>query len=427
MRIAIIGTGISGLGAAWLLHKTHDISVYEAQPRLGGHSRTLVVDYDGEQIPVDAGFVVYNNQNYPNLKALFEQLHVATEPSDMSFAVSTANGEIEWGSDNLNTLFAQRRNLFRPKFLSTLLNIRRFNQIAPIDLANGVLSGLTLGEYLDHRNFPGIFRSHYLFPMGGAIWSMPAQGMNKFPAESFVAFCQNHYLMAQKRPRWRTVSGGSHEYVKKITAPFSRKIRIATAVTKIIREPGRVRVCDATGGMDVYDHVIIAAHADQTLAMLDNASTQERQILGEFYYAPNTAYVHRDPALMPHLKQVWSSWNYLSCGNMQPAVSVSYWMNRLQNIPRDKPLFITLNAPQPPRSELTFAEIQYEHVQYDLPALNAQHRLAEIQGTGNIWYCGAWTGHGFHEDGLASGLAIAERIGKCTRPWNIAAITSQAA
>ncbi len=427
MRIAIIGAGISGLGAAWLLHKAHDISVYEAQPRLGGHSHTLTIDYDGEQIPVDAGFVVYNNQNYPNLKALFKQLHVATEPSDMSFAVSTANGAIEWGSDNLNTLFAQRRNLFSARFLSTLLHIRRFNQIAPIDLANGVLAGRTLGEYLDHRNFSDSFRSHYLFPMGGAIWSMPLQGMNNFPAESFVAFCRNHYLMAQKCPRWRTVSGGSHEYVNKITAPFTRKIRKATAVTKITRRAGQVRVCDATGGEDVFDHVIVAAHADQTLAMLGDASAQERHILGAFLYAPNTAYVHRDPALMPRLKQVWSSWNYLSCDNVQPAVSVSYWMNRLQNIPHNQPLFITLNALQAPRPELTFAEIQFAHVQYDLPALHAQRALADIQGSGNIWYCGAWTGHGFHEDGLASGLAIAERIGKCVRPWDIAAITSQAA
>ena len=417
MRIAIIGSGISGLGAAWLLHHAHDITLYEAENRIGGHSNTVDIDYDGEQIPVDTGFIVYNERNYTNLTALFAFLNVKSEASDMSFAVSTGGGKLEWGSDSLNTVFAQRRNLLRPRFLSTLMEIQKFNKNAPLDLKRGALDGLTLNAYLDQNGYSKNFRSNYLFPMGGAIWSMPEGGMPGFPAESFVSFCNNHFLLSRNRPRWRTVSGGSREYVKKITAPFADRIRVNSPVVRVNKTGDKVLVQDASGQQTFFDHVIIAAHSDQALRMLEMPDRLHRDILGHINYAPNIAYVHRDPALMPRLRKVWSSWNYISRDKVNPQLSVSYWMNRLQNINPDRPVFITLNPDTPPKSKLTFAAIKYDHVQYDMNCLRAQRRLEMIQGKNNIWYCGAWTAHGFHEDGLRSGLAVAEKISGIRPPW----------
>lgn len=417
MRIAIIGSGVAGLGAAWLLHDAHDITLYESDNRIGGHCNTVDIDYDGEQIPVDTGFIVYNENNYTNLTALFAALGVKSEASDMSFAVSSGGGKIEWGSGSLNTVFAQRRNLFRPRFLSTLKEIQRFNKNAPFDMERGALRGLTLNAYLDQQGYSKDFRANYLFPMGGAIWSMPNSGMQGFPAESFVSFCNNHFLLSRDRPRWRTVSGGSREYVKKLTAPFADRIRANSPVVRVCNTDGKVLVQDADGQQTFFDHAIIAAHGDQALRMLEAPAPLEREILGHVNYAPNIAYVHRDTALMPRLRKVWSSWNYISYDGADTQLSVSYWMNRLQNIRAEKPLFITLNPVTLPKPELTFAAIEYDHVQYDMKCLQAQRRLNMIQGVRNIWYCGAWTAHGFHEDGLCSGLAVAEQISGIRRPW----------
>jgi predicted NAD/FAD-binding protein len=421
MRIAIIGSGIAGLGAAWLLHDTNEIVLFEADGRIGGHSHTIDINYDGAHIPVDTGFIVYNESNYTNLSALFATLGVKSEASDMSFAVSTGGGAIEWGSNGLSTVFAQRRNMFRPIFLSTLFEIQRFNKNAPLDMRRGALAGLTLKDYLDRNRYSKEFRSNYLFPMGGAIWSMPQSGMQDFPAESFVSFCNNHFLLSRDRPRWRTVTGGSREYVKKLAAPFAHAIRVNSPVVRVCNQGAKVLVQDAGGHRTLFDHVIIAAHGDQALRMLEAPSKAESDVLGHVRYAPNTAYVHRDESLMPRLRKVWSSWNYMSQDDTDYRLSVSYWMNRLQNIDPAKPLFITLNPVTPPKPELTFATLEYAHVQYDMACLKAQRRLASIQGVRNIWYCGAWTAHGFHEDGLCSGLAVAEKISAKRRPWAAAA------
>lgn len=426
MRIAIIGSGISGLGAAWMLHRQHDIVLYEAEPRPGGHSNTIDLDYDGENVAVDTGFIVYNEANYPNLTALFSALDVPNVASDMSFAVSVGGGAVEWAGDNLRTVFAQRRNLVRPAFLRMLRDILRFNKRAPIDLAAGVLDGLTLGDYLVAQRYSQPFQQHYLLPMGGAIWSTSMRGMLDFPAQSFITFCENHFLLSRDRPRWRTVAGGSREYVKRLTALFPDAVRLGCPVVRVSRQAdGQVAVHDAHGGTAHFDQVILAVHGDQASAMLDAPDAEEAEILGAISYAPNIAYVHRDPALMPRRRGIWASWNYLSAKGAQEdaTVAVTYWMNRLQNIDPQKPLFVTLNPPVMPRPEMTFATLAYDHVQYDMRTLRAQRALPSIQGRGGIWYCGAWTAHGFHEDGLRSGIEVAEKLG-ATCPWERSSATN---
>jgi len=424
MKIAVVGTGISGLSAAWLLHETHDITVYEKEARLGGHSNTMDVDYDGVPMSVDTGFIVYNDLNYINLNALFEHLGVQTQGSNMSFGVSVDRGRLEWSSDTLASIFAQKRNLARPSFLAMLRNIFRFNKLALRDLENGALCGLTLGEYLERGRFGRGFRDYYLLPMGAAIWSTSTADMLDFPAESFVNFFNNHRLLHTERPAWRTVVGGSRQYVTKLAAPFHDRVRAGAGVTQVRRlaETGGVEVTDETGHTETYDQVILACHSDQALSMLSDADEKERRILGALRYAPNTVYLHRDPALMPTRRKVWSSWNYMCNGvDSGGKVSVSYWMNRLQSLDYKRPLFVSLNPEQAPREELTFKEMTYDHPQFDAAALTAQKLMDEIQGVRGVWFAGAYCGHGFHEDGLKAGLSVAERLSGLVRPWARAA------
>jgi len=421
MRIAVIGSGIAGNAAAWALSERHDVTLYEKRDRPGGHSATVDVDYDGTQIAVDTGFIVYNDLNYPNFTALLDHLGIKTEASDMSFAFSLDKGLREWSGSDLNTIFGQRRNIASPRFLWMLREILRFNRLAVTDRASGVTAGLSLEAYLDKRRFARSFASDYLLPMGAAIWSTPPADMLAFPADNFIAFFENHRLVNMDRPIWRTVSGGSRTYVERLLSPLAGKIRLATPVKRIVRVDGKVHVFDHTGQEDVFDHVVLAAHTDQSLAMLGDPTPEERNILGAIRYRPNQVYLHRDLALMPKRKRVWASWNYLSSsdpGAPYRDASVSYWMNRLQNLPADKPLFVSLNPVEPPRDDLTFATFEYDHPQFDAGAMAAQRALGQIQGTGNTWYCGAWCGYGFHEDGLRAGLEAAEAIG-CDIPWRV--------
>ena len=418
MRIAVIGSGIAGNSAAWALSDSHDVVLYEKRPRAGGHSATADVDYDGTKLSVDTGFIVYNELNYPNFTALLDHLGVATEVSDMSFGLSADNGSLEWSGDSLNSLFAQRKNAFSPRFLLMLRDIFRFNKKAVDDLKAGSLVGNTLGGYLDKEGYSAGFINDYLLAIGAAIWSTPINEMRDYPAESFVAFFENHRLLSFERTMWRTISGGSRNYVSKLLAPLTGKIRLGTPVAKILRQDGRVYVTDTTGQTDEFDQVVLASHTDQSLAMLGDPSEAERDILGSIRYRPNEVYLHRDEALMPKRKRVWSSWNYMSdreAGETRD-VTVSYWMNRLQNIDRGKPVFVTLNPYQPPREDRTFAKYIYDHPQFDATSLLAKRRLPEIQGVNNTWFCGAWGGHGFHEDGLVSGLKVAKALGACL-PW----------
>ncbi|GAB4576853.1 MAG: NAD/FAD-binding protein [Roseibium sp.] len=419
MRIAVIGSGISGNSAAWALSNLHDVVLYEKRTRPGGHSATADIDYDGTPVSVDTGFIVYNELNYPNFTALLNHLDVSTEASDMSFALSADDGRLEWSGSTLNTVFAQRRNLASPRFLRMLRDIFRFNRNAVADLANGALAGVTLGRYLDREDYSSGFVNDYLLAMGAAIWSTPIDEMRAYPAESFVAFFENHRLLSFDRPVWRTVSGGSRNYVRRLLAPLDGKMRLGTPVTSVVRSNGQVSVTDATGHTDVFDHVVLASHTDQSLAMLGDPSDQERDILGAMRYRPNEVYLHRDESLMPKRKRVWASWNYMSdrdAGETRD-VTVSYWMNRLQNIDPSMPVFVTLNPFKPPQEHLTFAKYVYDHPQFDARALSARKRLSEIQGVNNTWYCGAWMGNGFHEDGLSSGLEVARALG-ARLPWD---------
>ncbi len=422
MRIAVIGSGIAGLGAAWALGRRHEVTLYEKDARAGGHSNTVDVPTPRGVVPVDTGFIVFNEPNYPNLTRFFDALGVETERSNMSFAVSLADGALEWAGDNVLKLFAQKRNLFRPSFHAMWSDILRFNKKARADMSAGALGGLSLGDYLNAHGFSDSFRDNYLLPMGAAIWSTPAPEMLAFPAESFVRFFDNHSLLnGFATPAWRTVTGGSRSYVRKALADMRAEVRLGCAVARVTREADAVRVEDRDGGVARFDQVVLACHSDQALRLLGDPTDAERRLLGAIRYAPNVAILHRDPALMPRRKLVWSSWNYMSRTRPGPTedagpVSVTYWMNKLQNIDRRDPLFVSLNPAAPPRADLEIARFDYDHPQFDRAALAAQAQLAEIQGRAGTWFCGAWCGHGFHEDGLTSALEVAERLG-APAPW----------
>jgi predicted NAD/FAD-binding protein len=425
MRVAVIGTGIAGNAAAWALSKRYPVTVYDRELRPGGHSHTVSIDYDGAQVAVDIGFIVYNELNYPDLTALFAHLGVETVESCMSFAVTADGGRFEWKgggdtwADTAKGLFAQPSNLFSPSYLRMLKDILTFNEQSVKDRADGLLGDMSLGQYFRWRKFAPRLLTDYLAPMGAAIWSAPADEILDFPAENFIAFFSNHRLLQYDRPVWRSVKGGSKSYVNKLTAAFGDHLRLGCAVTSIERTAHGVIVHDSHGRHETYDHVVVASHSDQALAMLSDPSADESAILGDIGYAPNIVYLHRDPRLMPKRKNAWASWNFLRWqreGSHVNDVAVTYWMNRLQGISDDKPLFVSLNPPFAPAPDLTFGRYMCEHPQYDAKAFAAQKRLDEIQGKRHTWFCGAWTGYGFHEDGLRSGLAVAEALG-ATVPW----------
>jgi predicted NAD/FAD-binding protein len=425
MRVAVIGTGIAGNAAAWTLSKCYPVTVYDREFRPGGHSHTVSIDYQGSTIAVDIGFIVYNQLNYPDLSALFDHLGVETVESCMSFSVTADAGAFEWkggGNTWLETaqgLFAQPRNLMSPSYLWMLRDILTFNQESVEDYKAGRLAGLSLGDYFRRRHFAPRLLTDYLAPMGAAIWSAPSAEMLNFPAENFVAFFNNHRLLQYDRPVWRTVKGGSHRYVEKLTGAFRDRMRLGCAVTSIERSAHGVIVHDNHGRSDTFDHVVIASHSDQALAMLSDTDESERAVLGAIGYAPNIVYLHRDVRLMPKRRRAWASWNFLRWqrqDTMANDVAVTYWMNKLQGIDEERPLFVSLNPPFAPAPGMTFGKYMCEHPQYNAAAFAAQKRLGDIQGRRQTWFCGAWTGYGFHEDGLRSGLAVAEALGAYA-PW----------
>jgi len=419
LRIAVIGTGISGLSAAWLLAHRHEVTVYEKDARLGGHSNTVEVQTARGSVPVDTGFIVFTTVNYPNLTSLFQHLDVRTKSSNMSFSVSLGQGAFEYGGNGLASLFAQKRNLVRPGYWSMLLGIWRFYRRAPRDLAVLAQSGMTLGEYLYHGRFGAAFAREHLLPMAGAIWSAPPKALLDYPAAAFIRFFDNHGLLKLRdRPAWRTVVGGSRIYVAKLAQRLRGCVRLRCGAVAVHRKPNAVTVEDSSGLSSQYDHVVIGAHADQALALLADPSAEERKVLGAFRYKRNLAVLHGDESLMPRRAAVWSSWNYLGARtDAGLSLSVTYWMNRLQGIEGPDNYFVTLNPYRRPRPDLVHWSDVYEHPVFNTNALRAQQLLPSLQGKRNTWFCGAYFGAGFHEDGLQSGLAVAEALGQVERPW----------
>jgi uncharacterized protein len=421
LKIAIVGTGISGLSAAWLLNQRHDVTVYERADRVGGHSNTILASVGDRSIPVDTGFIVFNRRTYPNLTALFELLKVPTKVSNMSFGVSMDDGALEYSGSGISGVFGQPRNLIRPRFWSMLADLVRFYRHAPIDtdLIDG--ENFSLGDYLKIGKYGEAFRDDHLLPMASAIWSASPAEMLSYPAAAFIRFHDNHGLLQlTQRPAWETVIGGSRNYVNRLTDTFADRVRLDTGVSEVRRMNNEVVVTDSKGHSERYDHVVLASHADQSLRMLSNPSPKERNLLGAFRYSRNLAVLHTDDTFMPKRRAVWSSWNYIGSRDAaRDGVCVTYWMNRLQNIESEKPLFVTLNPTRPPRAgTLLYSEV-YDHPIFDAKAIAAQQRLWLLQGDRNTWFCGAYFGAGFHEDGLQAGLAVAEQLGDVRRPWQV--------
>lgn len=419
MHIGIVGTGIAGLSAAWLLSRRHSVTVFEKERRLGGHSNTVRATVRGETIDVDTGFIVYNELNYPELTALFDHLEVATEPSDMSFSASIGNGRLEYCGTSAATLFAQKRNFLRPTFYRMLADIVRFNRLGVAHLDAPDRGGWTLGQFLDSHGFGSAFRGAYLLPMAAAIWSCPTATMLHFPATSFLRFFANHGLLTvDDQPQWRTLAHRSKDYVERLRASFAPHVRVSAPVIAVRRRPDGVEVVDGKGGRFRFDAVVMAAHADQTAAVLLDADAEERRVLGAFRFQENRAVLHSDPRLMPKRRGAWAAWNYAATGLLEPGhrVAVTYWMNRLQNIDERFPLFVSMNPITEPDPALVHSQHSYDHPIFDAEAVAAQAQMSAIQGRGGVYYAGAWLGHGFHEDGLRSGLEVAARLG-VRAPW----------
>jgi len=422
MKIAVVGSGISGLAAAWLLEQQHEVTVFEAGEHIGGHTHTVDVELDGQRFPVDTGFLVFNHRTYPNLTALFRTLRVETVASEMSFAVSLAEPALEWAGSNLATLFAQKRNLARPGFWRMLQDTLRFNRGSV-----GALPDVTLGSYLAQEGYSTEFRDWYLLPMAAAIWSCPTQAMFDYPLTTFVRFCANHGLLQVfDRPQWHTVKGGGRRYVERIVDQLA-EVRLATPVRAVLRDVDGVWLGLPDGGRERFDEVVLACHSDQALALLGNAaSAAERDVLGAIRYQPNRAVLHTDKRLLPRDERVWSAWNYMagSQRSQQQSVSVSYLINLLQPLPVSSPVIVTLNPHSEPDPALVIGDYEYDHPLFDQAAIAAQAQLTALQGVERLWFCGAWSGYGFHEDGLVSALMVANRLG-CRAPWQAAAASDQ--
>ena len=417
-RIAVIGGGIAGLASAWLLSRRHRVTLFEAGDYVGGHTNTIDIEVEGHRHPIDTGFLVFNDRTYPNLCALFACLGVASVESEMSFGVSLAEPEIEWAGSDLGTVFAQRSNLLRPAFLGMLSDILRFNRETTRMAAEGDAPPVSLGDYLAAGRYGSAFRDWYLLPMASAIWSCPTRTMLDYPLATFARFCHNHGLLQIfDRPRWRTVAGGGREYVRRILDELD-DVQVATPVLGVQRRPDGVWL-RCRDGAERFDEVVFACHSDQTLAILGaGASLDERRILGAVKYQPNLALVHTDTALLPRRRKVWSAWNYLA-GAGRPderPVSVSYLINRLQPLPFETPVVVSLNPFTEPARDKLIRRIEYAHPVFDQAAVDAQAALPTIQGRQRSWFAGAWTGYGFHEDGLKSALVVARALG-AEIPW----------
>lgn len=417
-KIAIIGSGISGLASAYFLKEKYDVFLYEKNDYFGGHSNTVEVDYDGKKIAVDTGFIVFNHQTYPNLKAFFKLLDVAYEKSNMSFAAKIDDGKLEYCGTNIDAVFAQRKNIFNPQFLLMICNILRFNKKAEEILQKPFNANYSLKNLLDDLRLKKYFRQYYLLPMSGAIWSCPLETMLEYPAQSFVRFFKNHGLLTTSdQPQWYTVSGGSKNYVKKIIDSLGGNSVINDEVNCVSRVAGGVLV-KSKNGERIFDKIVFANHADDALRLMSNANEKEKEILSNFKYQKNLAILHRDSSVMPKAKKAWASWVYSNNSQKDNGqISLSYWMNNLQNIDKNYPLFVTLNPNSKIALQKIFASFNYDHPIFDAAAVAAQERIHEIQGADRFYFCGAYQKYGFHEDGISSAIKMMEKLGVKT-PWH---------
>lgn len=412
MRIAVVGSGISGLASAWLLGREHDVTLFEAHDYLGGHTHTHAIQLDGREYAVDTGFIVFNPPHYPLLQKMFDSLGVASQPTTMSFALSNARSGLEYNATDLGGLFCQRRNLLSPRFLRMLREIVRFYRTAPALLRlDG--AGPTLGDYLGEQAYSAAFRDDHIVPMASALWSSPSAQILSFPAKYLVQFMANHQMLQTRdRPQWRVVRGGSNSYVRALRASWNVRERVGCAVTRVARDAAGVDL-DSSAGRERYDHVILACHSDQALALLADASDGERAILGAMPYQLNDTVLHTDARLLPRRRRAWAAWNALVPADDSGECTVSYCMNLLQSLPAPQPLVVTLNRTAQIAPDKILKRMRYQHPVYSPASVAAQARKAQIQGVNRTWFAGAYWGWGFHEDGMRSAVEVARALGTC--------------
>ncbi|HEX7885287.1 MAG TPA: FAD-dependent oxidoreductase [Phenylobacterium sp.] len=421
LSVAVVGGGIAGLSAAWLLSEKHDVTLFEADPRLGGHANTAEAPGHHGPVAVDTGFIVFNEANYPNFTALLAHLGTPSVNADMSLSVSLDDGAFEYSSYGALGVFAQKRNLFSARFWGMLRDIGRFYRHAPRDLANLDTPLTSLEAYLEDKGYCQAFRDDHLLPQAAAIWSTPLKEIGQYPAASLIRFFLNHGMMSiVGRGLWRTVQGGSKAYVEKLAAAFRGEVRKGVRVAGVRRDANGAEIRLAGGARERFDQVVIATHGDTALALLDDATSEEKRLLGAFRYSRNLVALHSDPVLMPKRRRAWCSWNHIGHRATPGEGAVSYWMNRLQSLKGAPDLFVTLN----PNKEIDAAKLirteVYDHPLFDAGAIAAQAEFWDIQGVRRTWFCGSYLGHGFHEDALQSGLAVAEQLGGVRRPWTVA-------
>ena len=422
-RIAIIGSGISGLGCAWFLDRKHELTIFEADTHIGGHSNTVTVKEGAQSIPIDTGFMVYNDATYPNLIRLFKHLGVPTKPTSMSFSVHHGPSGVEWNGDGLYALFAQRKNLFNLRHWRFLLQLHRFNKEAVTALNEPKWHSMSLGEYVDTRGYGKHFLERYLIPMSSAVWSTPPDKMLHFPAITLLRFWYNHgFLGLSGQHPWRTVEGGSREYVKRLTGAIQARIHTQTPVKRVQRSNGKVLIETEPYGIQSFDRVILATHAPQALQLLEAPTSLERAVLAPFCYQPNRVKLHTNTRVMPKTRRCWASWNYRTEGNANNArSSIHYWMNNLQGVSQNQHYFVSLNCDASIPEDDCLKKLDYEHPLFNLEAIKAQERIEELNDPGHAtgtFFCGAWTRYGFHEDGLLSAVNLCRTILQGD-PWEL--------
>jgi len=420
LSVAVVGAGVAGLSAAWLLSQKHDVTLFEADPRLGGHANTAEAPGHNGPVPVDTGFIVYNEANYPNFTAMLAHLGVPSLNADMSLSVSLDDGAFEYSSYGALGVFAQKRNLFSARFWGMLRDISRFYRHAPKDLAS-LDSPISLEAYLEEKGYCQAFRDDHLLPQAAAIWSTPLKEIGQYPAASLIRFFLNHGMMSiVGRGLWRTVDGGSRAYVEKLSQAFRGEVRKGVRVAGVRRDANGVEVRLAGGSRERFDQVVVATHGDTALSLLDDPTPEEKRLLGAFRYSRNLVALHTDTVLMPKRRRAWCSWNHIGRRDAPGEGAVSYWMNRLQSLKHAPDLFVTLNPNKEIAAEKLIRTEVYEHPLFDAAAIAAQAEIWDLQGVRRTWFCGSYFGHGFHEDALQSGLAVAEQLGGVRRPWTVA-------